>query len=602
LQVKEELHKQLRPLVQAAMAKALPRKASEAVGTRRNDDGSDQAQDLLLHYERVCLGAALEQNDVVRGPLSELNVYHFLLDDHRTIFAAIVGCVEEQIPVDASIIANRLLERGQQLNAANPLSYLEDLTVGVVIEDRHLRYAAQNVIRAWKNRQLGLIGDRLLKESLEPGADPEVICARLEKDVARITPRPITAPVDNGPEAPMLDDAALHGVAGEIVSTLLPQSEVCAAVLLMNLLVAFGSVIGRHAHTIVGQVWHYPNLYYCCVGESSKSRKGTSWNQVLYLFSLIERVKRWRERITNGLSSGEGLISLFADNESGAPDKRQLIVQDEFASVLRIMSRPGNTLSANIRSLFDTGSGGILTKNNPLRVRDAHLSLIVQITPDELRALLDATESSNGFGNRFLYGYASRHQYLPEGGFIEEEKLRELARKLDNCILYGEGARLMQRDEAAKKLWDDRYRELTDRPPGMLGQITSRAVAICLRLSMLYAIFDETQTIKVEHLKAALALWEYGEKSAKFIWGDSIGDPTADKILTGLRQSGGDGLSRTQISLGILGGNSKSKEIGRALAYLQSKGLAHPEILNDTGGRDAEVWKLGPRFASRRVQ
>ena len=53
----------------------------------------------------------------------------------------------------------------------------------------------------------------------------------------------------------------------------------------------------------------------------------------------------------------------------------------------------------------------------------------------------------------------------------------------------------------------------------MLGAATSRAEAQVLRISVLYAILDKALWIRPEHLLAALAVWEYAERSARKSWG-----------------------------------------------------------------------------------
>ena len=48
------------------------------------------------------------------------------------------------------------------------------------------------------------------------------------------------------------------------------------------------------------------------------------------------------------------------------------------------------------------------------------------------------------------------------------------------------------------------------------------------------------------HLRAALACWAYAERSARFIFGDTLGDPVADEILRALRQQPA-GMTRNEI-------------------------------------------------------
>lgn len=114
------------------------------------------------------------------------------------------------------------------------------------------------------------------------------------------------------PNWPVLDDAALDGLPGEIVGAMGPHSEADPVALLGNLLCAFGNAIGRGAHLRVGEDLHYLNLFAAFVGESSKARKGMSWNYVRGLLSAVD--EDWeRERTVSGLSSGEGLIHAVRD-------------------------------------------------------------------------------------------------------------------------------------------------------------------------------------------------------------------------------------------------------------------------------------------------
>jgi hypothetical protein len=101
-------------------------------------------------------------------------------------------------------------------------------------------------------------------------------------------------------------------------------------------------------------------------------------------------------------------------------------------------------------------------------------------------------------------------------------------------------------------------------------------------------LLDRRTEIDVAHLEAALALWEYSEASALRIFGDSLGDPVADDILTALHQAGSAGMTRTSVR-DLFGRNQGSDRIGVALAKLASKGLAIMENRR-TGGRPVETW------------
>ena len=109
-----------------------------------------------------------------------------------------------------------------------------------------------------------------------------------------------------------------------------------------------------------------------------------------------------------------------------------------------------------------------------------------------------------------------------------------------------------------------------------------------MRLASIYAVMDESKTIEKGHLMAALALWEYAEQSARYIFGDATGDPVADQILEGLRAAGKDGMTRTEIS-NLFGRNKSADRIAQALTELLKLSRAR-RAQEETAGRAAERW------------
>jgi hypothetical protein len=105
---------------------------------------------------------------------------------------------------------------------------------------------------------------------------------------------------------------------------------------------------------------------------------------------------------------------------------------------------------------------------------------------------------------------------------------------------------------------------------------------------MTYALLDGAGAIDVPHLEAALAVWEYCESSAAFVFGDLLGDPIADEISRALQLAGPEGITRTSIR-DLFGRNRSSDRIGAALALLATKGRARMET-RKTSGHPAEVW------------
>jgi hypothetical protein len=129
--------------------------------------------------------------------------------------------------------------------------------------------------------------------------------------------------------------AAYHGLLGEIVQRLAPETEADPVAILAQLLVAVGTAIGRGAYFQIEATRHHPNEYVPLAGESSKSRKGTSWDHARRLICSADPTIA--ERILTGLSSGEGLVWAVRDpggQDPGVTDRRLLALEPEFVSVL----------------------------------------------------------------------------------------------------------------------------------------------------------------------------------------------------------------------------------------------------------------------------
>src|SRR5262249_23711831 len=141
-----------------------------------------------------------------------------------------------------------------------------------------------------------------------------------------------------------------------------------------------------------------------------------------------------------------------------------------------------------------------------------------------------------------------------------------------------------------KALWASIYHDLSSGKPGLLGAVLSRAEAQVLRLSVIYALLDMSAAVRVEHLRTALALWEYCERSAVLIFGNRLGDPTADRILEALRNAGPAGMSDSDL-YELFGRNKSANERTRALNLLLSFGLI-TAAKEETRGRPRTVYRV----------
>ncbi|MDQ3622541.1 MAG: YfjI family protein [Verrucomicrobiota bacterium] len=400
------------------------------------------------------------------------------------------------------------------------------------------------------------------------------------------------------PPHPEISEAAFYGLPGRIVAKIAPHTEADRAALLAQFHVAFGNVVGRSAYFVADGARHYTNLFAVIVGHSAKARKGSSLAHINNLFGLIDPIWQQQRQLA-GLSSGEGLIWQVRDGiaestpgeddgKPGVADKRLLVADGEFAQTLRVMQREGNTLSPVLRKAWDAGVLATPTKNSPAIATGAHISVIGHIVGFELRKLLSESDTVNGLANRFLWICARRSKLLPDGGSIAEECFAEEIEGLQAAVEFARGCEEMERDAEARDLWREAYTRLSVEIPGALGSVLARAEAQTLRLSMEHALLDRSRIIRREHLAAALALWDYCEQSARHVFGASLGDKNADKILASLRAMP-LGITRSEISSSILKNNVKADEISRCLDLLTVSGLAHLDK-NSTAGRTADRW------------
>ncbi len=404
---------------------------------------------------------------------------------------------------------------------------------------------------------------------------------------------------------PTLHPNALQGLAGDIIRRIEPQTEADPTALLLQTLAYYGSIVGRHAHCLVEEDTHFPNIFVCLIGDTSHGRKGASAGRIRRVFKKVDGEGWIDQRVQTGLSSGEGLIWAVRDAVSknepikergrvvgyedvvvdqGVADKRLLVVEPEFAKVLRQTRREGNILSPVVRQAWDTGVLRILTKNSPVTATGVHISIVGHCTPSELRKYLTETEVANGFANRFLWCLTRRSKCLPEGG--SPVAVGDFVARLKESVQFAKDADLITRDDEATHLWREEYPNLSEGRIGMFGEVTSRAEAQVLRLSLIYALLDRSVLVKATHLQAALAVWRYCEDSARYIFGESTSDPVADHVLRLVKSQ--PGISRTELHKSF-SGHLDAKLLVAAIGSLRNLGLIRRE-LRPTSGRPKECW------------
>lgn len=429
--------------------------------------------------------------------------------------------------------------------------------------------------------------------------------------VQTIDPPPPVQTVANPPRqwpAP-LAESAYYGLAGEFVRLVEPHTEADPAALMFQFFAAMGSIIGRGPYVPTGADRLYTNLFMVLVGNSSKARKGTSWSEVHRICELTD-IGWTKTRILSGLTSGEGLIQAVRDEitesvaikekgrvidredqvtDPGEKDKRLLCVEGELGQTLQCAARDGSTLSPVIRQAWDGVALRVLAKSAKATCAEPHISIIGHITNTELQTLLTTSDAANGFANRFLWVGSARSKCLPFSGVADSEALNILGERAREAVAFARTVEAIGWAPDAARQWEEVYPQLSEGKPGLLGLITARAEAQTLRLALVNAVLDKSAEIRLEHLRAALELWRYAQDSAAYIFGQALGDPTADAIV-GLLRTQSEGVTRTELN-DHFGRNKSKAQLDAAITLAQSNGLLRIEK-RETKGRPMEVLRL----------
>lgn len=415
-----------------------------------------------------------------------------------------------------------------------------------------------------------------------------------------------------------------YGILGAITKGIEPFIEADSAALLVNLIVASGIAMGREIFFQVGAAQHHTVLYAVTVGETGDN-KSDSTTPLLALMhaALALSVEANKESgtvellpiaptIFSGLSSGEGLLWQMRDErweqrrdpkthtvqdvlvDSGVADKRLLIEESEFARVMSVMGRENSTLSANLRRLYDSPEVERSSpKNNPIVVTRPHAGLIAQITPAELRRKLGETELYNGFVNRFLWVLTHRVKSLPQPPSYATT-VEEHAQQWRQAIQRSQQVTEVIYDEGAVTQWSTIYDQLRTGerqglPPrqGMALDACARAHVAVMRIALIFAALDSSSVITTRHQNAALAVWDYSEHCAAYLFGDLASVPVENVIADALQRRG---RMRREELRALFSRHLPATALQVALDALEQAGKAR-QTLEQTGGRPGEYWE-----------
>lgn len=392
---------------------------------------------------------------------------------------------------------------------------------------------------------------------------------------------------------PTLHPAAFHGLAGDVVRTAALSTEGDPVGILIAFLAAAGNAMGPAPFHSVGDDEHGAALFAVTVGDTAKDRKGHSRATVMRLMRYSD--PEWFARTAKGLSTGEGLIHAVRDKtertnkdgateivDEGIADKRLFVVEPEFARVLSVKERVGNTLSPVVRDAWDRGEVlSVLTKS-PYKATGAHISILGNITESDLHAHISNVDIQNGLANRILWLVVRRARVAARLPKMSERHVDELTERIRRALAFARRSGEVEFSPEAWPLWEQAYATFAERSSGLVESLTARGDPITLRLALIYALLDESDAIESVHLAAALAVWKYAHDSVIYLFGTMTGNSIADRILSLLQD--GIVLTQTDISNG-LGTHTTAAAMASAIRLLKTTGRIVEERQRPEGGK-----------------
>ncbi|MER7986966.1 DUF3987 domain-containing protein [Streptomyces noursei] len=350
-------------------------------------------------------------------------------------------------------------------------------------------------------------------------------------------------------------DTIKYGPIGEAIGNVMPQTEADPIGIYAATLSLFSAAINGYAH---GEDARPLSVWTVLAGRSGIGCKGTAYRNARALMGPAFD-GFFSSRIVSGVSSGPALVStlygieLASMGSEGGPDGRALIVEEEWAEVLKRAKRCP-TFDQKLRTAWDGGEISNRTKGKNgtgevQRVEAPLLGFHAHITPGEWHQFISATAALGGSYNRILPIAVEQSKMLPYG--------RRTSIRADKRL--AEAYRWAKEKPRVIMLAKEAYREFDSIRAFMVGKMAStpehiavyfeRTAEQVLRVAAVLAASEMKTRISKKALTAAWALVQYSINSVEKLVTENPGSgQTAVKSLPDLirevlRRHGGEATS-----------------------------------------------------------
>jgi DnaB-like helicase N terminal domain/Protein of unknown function (DUF3987) len=552
---------------------------------------SAQLPAIEFKLELAVLGCCLLDRDAFSRLRPLLKSTDFAAKEHQIAWDVFSDMDAHDVPIDGTLFVEMARKVGvfERLGGESFVRLIAESACATTTVTRY----AEIILEHSAARQSQQIADQFLREAASGKRSPGELVKALTKRLLSIeyVEQQVNTEDDlvTHPLPQPMADAAFYGPAGEAARFFAPESEACAEGIYVNLLTMLGHLIGTRPHVLLGSATHRCNLFSGNTGMSGVGRKGTNITDGIWM--LIEAGQR--VKFSRGLTSGEGLIG--AVNRQHGP---VFCLETEFGGTLKCMGRKNNNMADVLKQAWDGPHLSILTKSEPVECDGAFVSMISQMTYGAVRSLFSSADIESGLANRYLWVHTYQGQILERRIDWADLKKRfaPIAERLKAAIQWAQKETsddipMLLTDEA-EDFWfkgGGTYRRLCTPRMGMYGIATQRRAQQVMRVAMNFAVLDCLHTIGLNHLTAALALWDYCDATAAHIWGSPQLEGDVEKIIEVLKAEKVP-MVKTEINRRAFGGHKAARELERLLIQAQATGKVVYTPPAKTGGAKRHEW------------
>jgi hypothetical protein len=373
-----------------------------------------------------------------------------------------------------------------------------------------------------------------------------------------------------------------HGPAGEAALAAAEYTEADPVGVYGCLLAESAAHVGRRFVSWCSGQRIEARLFVVLVGPTSNGRKGTAGGMARQL--MVAASGHDESMLEQGFASGEALVESLA----GRDDERLLVEEPELASVLTAGNREGSILSAIFRTLWDGQSVSHRRAGSELVAESPHVCLVGHITPDELNLKLRGVDRSNGYANRLLPVAVHRRQRLtwfgPPGGLsvVEQADVAPCVDRLRDGLCRTDGPSVLPFAASGRRAWVDYYDSVEE-----TVDVVARRDMHILRVALLLAVLDGSESINAGHVAGGRALADYADATWWWALGENLLPGPAQRVLAIARGAGASGATRTELH-NKLSNHMSADDLRQNVALLVASGHV-VESVRPTGGRPCHV-------------